>query len=113
MEEFSAATRMQARSAMRRLFGREVEPEMDPVTELIVCLLEDGAGGVIQPPNAMVTTEQWSTWNRLSLHGPDALTRTITRELEKEKPTFPAEREAMRAWAARLLVATLERLGMA
>ena len=113
MEEFSSATRMQARSAMRRFFEREPEAESDPVIELIAALLEDGAGGVAPPPNAMVTTEQWNTWNHLALNGPDALTRTITKELEKEKPTLPTEKERMRAWAARLLVATLDRLGMA
>ena len=113
MDEFSNATRMQARSAMRKFFEREPEAEADPVIELIASLLEDGAGGADSPPDAIVTAEQWMTWNRLALIGPEALTRTITKELETEKPTMPSEKEPMRAWAARLLLATLDRLGMA
>jgi len=113
MDEFSSATRREARSAMRKFFQRELEAEADPVIELIAALLEDGAGGTDSPPDAIVTTEQWMTWNHLVLNGPDALTRIITKELEKEKPMLPLEKESMRVWAAQLLMATLDRLGMA
>lgn len=111
--EFSRTTRIQARLAIRKLFQREPESESDPVIELIACLLEDGGGAVSTTPNAPVTTDQWSTWNHLALHGPEALALTLTRELERERPPMPSDPEAMRIWAARLLVATLDRLGMA
>lgn len=111
--EFSRTTRLQARLAIRQLFQREPESESDPVVELIACLLEDGGGAVSTALNVLVTTDQWSTWNHLALHGPEALVLTITRELEREKPLLPSDPEAMRTWAARLLLATLDRLGMA
>lgn len=111
-DEFSNAIRLQAGMELRRFFRREPESESDPMIELIGCLLEDGAGGVLTPPEATVTTEQWLTWNHLALNGPQALTRTITRELKRERTPIPVEQAAMKTWAARLLLATLNRLGM-
>ena len=111
--EFSRTTRLQARLAIRNLYQRESESESDPVIELIACLLEDGGGAVSAFPKAELTTDQWATWNHLALHGPEALALTLTRELEREKSPMPSDPEAMRTWAARLVVATLDRLGMA
>ena len=113
MEEYAYTVRLEASLLIRRIFQREPDREMDPLLELITCLLEDGAGGVSPPPGAMATTEQWLTWNHLALNGPDALSRTLTKELLKERSPLPTELEALKSWAARILVATLDRLGMA
>lgn len=113
MEEYAYTVRLEAGSLIRRVFRREPDRETDPVLELITSLLEDGAGGVSPPTNAMVTTEQWLTWSHLALNGPDALSRTLTKELLKERSPLPMELEALKSWAARIMVATLDRLGMA
>lgn len=110
--EFANAIRQQAQSVLRITFQRETEKEMDPLIELIACLLEDGAGGIALPTETPVTTEQWFAWNRMVTTGPKALTRMITRELERERPPLSVKPEAMRAWAALLLRSTLDRLGM-
>lgn len=110
--EFSNRVREEARAALRAMFHRELESEADPVMELITCLLEDGAGGILPLSEPAVTTEQWLIWNRLVTERPKAVTRTLTREQERERPELPEETEAMRRWAARLLLSTLDRLGM-
>lgn len=109
-DEFSNMVREQAGMVMRAMFHREAEG--DPLLEFITCLLEDGAGGMIPTTDEVVTTDQWHTWNRLVLNQTDLVTRMLTRELERERPAMPAEPEAMRRWAATLLLATLDRLGM-
>lgn len=110
--EFSNKVREEAGAAIRAMFHREMESEADAVMELITCLLEDGAGGILALPESTVTTEQWLTWNRLVTERPKVVTRTLTRELEGERPELPEETEAMRRWAAGLLLSTLDRLGM-
>lgn len=112
MDEFANTIKKEAAEAMRRIFRRDVEPKTDPILELITSLLEDGAGGVVVVGNAPATTDQWHTWNRLVLEQPEVVTRMLSRELERERPALPSEPEVMRAWAARLLLATLGRLGM-
>ena len=62
---------------------------------------------------APVTTDQWLTWNRLVTERESLLIRSITRVLERERMPLPTEMDAMRIWAARLLLITLDCLGMA
>ena len=112
MEEFANTIREQAAAALRMIYRQEAPRGADPVLELMGFLLDDGAGGIQSPPDAVVTTEQWLTWNRLALSHQLALVRTMTRELETERTILPTEMDAMRTWAARLLLNTLDRLGM-
>lgn len=112
MGEFAETTRRQAGETMRTVFHRGVDPGTDPLLELIVVVLEDGAGGVLPPADIPVTTEQWFTWNRLVTEQPRVLTRMLTRELEHEGVAQPTETEALRCWVARLMLSTLDRLGM-
>lgn len=112
MDEFVNTTRQQAAQMLRTMFLQEPEGTTDPVLELISLTLEDGAGGLVSAPDVPVTTEQWLTWNRLTLNQGAAVTRMVTRELEQERTPLPMEPEALRPWAASLLLATLDRLGM-
>ena len=112
MNEFATTVRWHAAEVLRTMFQQEPTRGTDPVLELIVFLLEDGAGGILPLPDAPVTTEQWFTWNRLVQGHPRAVVRMVTRELERERVMLPGDREAMRTWAARLLLSTLDRMGM-
>lgn len=112
MGGFANALRRQAAQALRAMFRHDPGRGADPVIELIGFLLEDGAGGILPPPGAPVTTEQWLTWNRLTAEHPRALARTVMRELKRERRSQPQDKEAMRAWAAQVLLSTLDRLGM-
>ena len=64
-----------SRACCGRCFNRRSTSGMDPILELIGCLLEDGAGGVTSPMELQVTTEQWLTWNQMALSIPKALSR--------------------------------------
>lgn len=111
--EFSITLRNEARAAMRKMFHREMERNADPVVELVTCLLEDGVGGVLAALVATVALDQWHTWNRLVLERPKVVSRMLRRIWEGEKAALPSEPEAMRRWAANLLLSSLDRLGMA
>ena len=112
MNEFASTVRRQAAQALRTMFQYDPGCGTDPVMELIGLLLEDGAGGVLPLPDAPVTTEQWFTWNRLVQGHPRAVVRMMTRELNQEHVVLPGDRNTMRTWAARLLLSTLDRMGM-
>ena len=112
MGEFANALRQQAAQTLRTMFQHDPGGETDPVIELIGCLLEDGAGGVHPPTDTPVATEQWLTWNRLVAEHPRALARTVMRELQRERRSLPPDKEAMRSWAAQVLLSILDRLGM-
>src|SRR6266404_4826341 len=110
MDEFANTIRQQAAVAMRTMFHETPNTMGDPLLELIVCLLEDGAGGILSPLNPPVTTEQWLNWNRLATERPRAASQMLTRVLERERVPLPSELEAMRQWAAQVLLSTLDRL---
>jgi hypothetical protein len=112
MGEFANAVRRQAFDTLRSMFHREPPGDTDPILELMAILLEDGAGGIDALAEAPVTTDQWLSWNRLVTRHMRALARMVTRELEREQSELPVEREAMRVWASRLLLSTLDRMGM-
>ena len=112
MGEFENTLRRQAAQAMRMMFQHDPGHGTDPVLELIGSLLEDEAGGVLPPPDTPVATEQWLTWNRLVAEHPRALARTVMRELQRERRSLPPDKEAMRSWAAQVLLSILDRLGM-
>ena len=66
MNEFAATMRRQAVRALRVMFQHDPGQGTDPMLELIA--FSSGGTervGFLPPPNAMVTTEQWLTWNRL------------------------------------------------
>ena len=112
MSEFANALRQQAAQALRTMFQHDPGRGADPLLELIGFLLEDGAGGVHPPMDTPVAIEQWLTWNRLAAERPQALARTVMRELRRERLSLPQDKEAMRSWAAQVLLSTLDRLGM-
>ncbi len=113
MGEFANTIRRQAAEIMRSQFHREINPRMDPLLEFIAALLEDGAGGIRTTSEAPVTTDQWLMWNRLVTERESLLVRSMTRALERERLMLPTGMDTMRAWAARLLLITLDCLGMA
>ena len=112
MGEFANKLRKQAAQTLRALHQEEVASGTDPLVELIGFLLEDGAGGVLWRASAPVTTPQWLTWNQLILNRQDEVVQTVTNVLEAERTQLPTEVEAMREWAAWLLLSTLDRMGM-
>ena len=112
MGAFADSIQHQAAQTLRTTFHQEAPHGTDAVLELMAMLLEDGSGGILPVPQAPITTEQWLTWNRLLTLHEQAVARMVRRELEREKPALPMDMEAMRTWAARLLLSTLDRLGM-
>ena len=112
MGEFANKTRARAADALRRIYQQEATPGMDPVLELIGFLLEDGAGGVLPLSEVPVTTEQWLAWSQLTMERQQELVSTTTRVLEGEGMELPSEVDAMRNWAACLLLSTLDQMGM-
>lgn len=112
MDAFLNTARQQAMELLRRVFRQEIPRDTDPLLELLACLLDDGAGGIQSPPDATVSMEQWLTWNRLVSDHRQAVVRMMTRELRSERIAIPTEMDAMRTWAVRLLLGTLDRLGM-
>lgn len=112
MGEFATRVNEQAKLALRRYFHYEPTPEANPILELIGFLLEDKAGGVFAPPEAPVTTAQWLTWNELMLDRQPELVEVVTNLLDEERMRMPPGREALRSWAACLLLLTLDRMGL-
>ena len=112
MGEFANRIGERAAEAVRRMYQQEVAVGMDPIVELIGFLLEDGAGGVLPPADAPITTPQWLTWNQLVMERQEELVQTMTSVLEEEQAELPSEVAAMRSWAACLLLSTLDRMGM-
>ena len=112
MDEFVTKARKRANELMCEMFQQEANPDGDPVVELMTAILEDGNGGIAPPSNMPVTLDQWHTWNLLVLNQPQAVSRTVAKEMRDERLTIPADREAIRNWAANLLLSTLDRLGM-
>lgn len=112
MGEFAIRASEEAKLALRRYFHHEPAPAANPILELIGFLLEDKAGGVFAPPEAPVTTSQWITWNELMLDRQQELVEEVTNLLDEERLRMPPGREALRSWAACLLLLTLDRMGM-
>lgn len=112
MGEFANKVKDRAAEVLRSKCWPEPTPEMGPILELIGSLLEDGAGGILSPEEVPVTTEQWLMWNQLAMDHEEEVLRTMTSILERERMDLPRETEAMRNWAAWLLLATLDRMGM-
>jgi len=79
---------------------------------LITSLLEDGAGGVFTPTEIPLTAEEWITWNELAMGQEADLRWTITNILNRERTELPREPEAMRNWAAWLVLTSLDWIGM-
>jgi hypothetical protein len=113
MAGFADKVRLHAAVELRRTYHHQVTRDADPVLELVGFLLEDGAGGVLSHPQAPVTTEQWLTWNQLAMEREKELARAASSVLEEEIMELPEVAEAMRYWAASLLLKTLDRMGMA
>ena len=112
MDEFADLNRKLAAEWLRQMFQQEVTPGMDPILELIGCLLEDGAGGVTSPVELQVTTDDWLTWNQFVLSIPRALIETVAEVLEREGLEVPTEKESLQNWAACLVLCTLEHTDM-
>lgn len=110
MNEFAERIRQEAAHALQPLFQQQPSTETDPIVELIGFLLEDGAGGVMSPAEVPVTTDQWLTWHQLAMEREEELTEAMASVLEEERMELPTEVEAMRQWAAWLLVITLDRI---
>jgi hypothetical protein len=112
MGEFANRASEDARLSLRRYFHHEPIPAANPILELIGFLLEDKAGGVFAPPEAPVTTSQWTNWNELMLDRQQELVEEVTNLLDEERMRMPPGRESLRSWAACLLLLTLDRMGL-
>lgn len=113
MGEFAETTKQRAVGVLRRTYRQGASAGTDPVVELMGLLLEDGAGGVRPLSQTPLTTEHWIIWHRLVMERPEELVRMLTQVLEREQTELPPEAGAMRAWAAHLLLSTLDEMGMA
>ena len=113
MSEFADTTTQQAVEVLRHTYRQGKSAGTDPVVELMGLLLEDGAGGVLPLSSTPLTTEQWMIWHELVMERPEELVRVLTQVLEREQMELPPEAGAMRAWAAHLLLSTLDEMGMA
>jgi hypothetical protein len=112
MGAYVALNRQRAAKALQQQFHQTAALETDPIVELIGCLLEDGAGGVLPPEQMPITTDEWLIWNQLALQQPNELVQTLTEVLETERSEIPVEPKALRSWAAALLLSTLDRMQM-
>ena len=112
MAAFADKNRKQAVELLQLMFHQEVAQGTDPLPELIVCLLEDEAGGVAPPPEVPLTTDEWLSWNQLAIHAPHELTWTLTDLLEAERMEVPKTRPKLLTWAANLVQLTLDRLSL-
>ena len=113
MGEFADMTKHRAVEVLRHTYRQGASAGTDPVVELMGLLLEDGGGGVLPLSRTPLTTEQWMIWHRLVMERPEELVRMLTRVLEREQTELPPEADAMRGWAAQLLLSTLDEMGMA
>jgi hypothetical protein len=112
MGEFANKVRASAATAMRQVYRQDATPGMDPMLELIGCLLGNDTGSEAPPTDPSVTLEQWLIWNQLVMDREEELVEEMTRVLEWEEAELPCEPEAMRAWAAWLVLNSLDRMGM-
>ena len=113
MGQFANTLRRQAARALLSEFHQEATPGNDPVLELIGILLGDEDASESPPAGSSLTTEQWMTWNQLAMDREAELVRAVTRVVDREATELPQERQAMRAWAAWLVLSTLDEMGMA
>ena len=112
MGEFVKQVSKQAMVTVRETFGRELLPEENPLLELMGLLLGDGFGEVQSPPTIPITSQQWLDWHYLTLMNPNELLAAMNLVLKSYQSELPWEREAMRIWAASLLLRTLDQLPM-
>jgi len=112
MGEFLEQISKQAVEALREIFGREPLPQENPLLELMGLLLGDGFGEVQPPPTIPITSQQWLDWHHMALMKPDELIAAMNLVLETEGWTLPRDPEAMRLWAASLMLNTLDQLEM-
>jgi hypothetical protein len=102
----------QAVEALRGLFGREPLPEENPLLELMGLLLGDGFGEILPPPAIPINSQQWLDWHHWVLTQPEQLVAVMNVVLESEQRSLPRDPEAMRLWAASLMLSTLDQLEM-
>ena len=112
MSEFLDMNKKLAAEWLRQMFQQQVSSGMDPILELVGCLLDDGAGGLTSPMDFRVTTEQWHAWNQLALSIPKALAETAAEVLEREWLEVPTGTESLQNWAACLVLCTLDYMSM-
>lgn len=112
MGEFVRQVSRQAADALREIFGQEPLPNQNPVLELMGLVLGDGFGEVQSPPAVPITSQQWLDWHHLALMRPEELITAMNRVLETGRRQLPRQRDAMRIWAASLLLSTLGQLEM-
>ena len=112
MGEFVQQVNMQAMEALREIFRQEPRPEENPLLELMGLLLGDGFGEVQPPPSIPISSQQWLDWHHLALMKPEELAAAMNLVLETQQRQLPRQREAMRTWAASLLLHTLDQLEM-
>ena len=112
MGEFVKQVSEQAVEVLREVFGREPLPWENPLLELMGHLLGDGFGEVQPPPSIPISSQQWMDWHHLALMEPEELVTAIDFVLETQRRKLPQEGEAMRLWAASLMLNTLDQLEM-
>ena len=112
MDEFVRQLNKQAVEALREIFGHEPLPCENPLLELIGFLLGDGFGEVQPPPIQPITSQQWLDWHHLALMRPEELVAAMNSILAMERKRLPQQPEALRNWAASLMLRALDRWEM-
>ena len=112
MDEFMRQVNQQATETLRELFDAELLAEESPLLELIGLLLGDGFGEVHSPATVPITNQQWIDWHYLAYTTPKRLIATMNSVLERERRSLPRQRQAMRTWAASVLLSTLDQFEM-
>ena len=110
MEDYLQTTYRQAVEILAERFGRQLTPRESPLLELVTCLLEDGAGGCLAPPDSSLSTDEWLRWNHLVSSRPLPLLATTIEVLQEEQFPLPEELTKLWHWATWLLLSTLDRL---
>ncbi|NLE58115.1 MAG: hypothetical protein GX616_07135 [Planctomycetes bacterium] len=112
MGEFVRRVSKQAKRAMREIFGQEPLPGEIPLLELMSLLLGDGFGEVQPTTTIPITSQQWFDWHHLALMKPEELIAAMNLVLETGRLELPRHPEAMRTWAACLMLSTLDQLDL-
>ena len=112
MNELANSVREKAAATVLRLTSQEVTRETDPIFELVGFLSQDDVESGLPPANDLIPPAKWLAWNQFALMRAESLSLAVTEVLERERTDLPDDLPALRAWAANLVLMTLDHLRM-
>lgn len=110
MNVFEKSVRTQAETAIHQIWRESPIQGTDPILQLIGLALEDGAGGIESPPKVPVSSQEWLTWQGLLLQNQDKVLGSVNQLLQREQISIPSSREAIREWAAQIVLSVMDEL---